>query len=387
MKAKVKGQNLSYIAALAARTAGGKSEPVEAHRYAVLMAEPGRVSVSAGRYEIRLLAHTEAEVAEAGAVAIPARLFGDLIGYLADQDTVSIHVEPPLTLRVEGGNSVSRLKGVDAEVALPLPPFSEDTAVVVEANALAQALEQTLFAAGDGRARPILGGVLISPEQGQLRLAASDGFRLSEAVIPLMSPAASGQVREAVVSAEALSTVAALAAKAQAGEAVGVSLPPPSGNKPANRWAVFQLPGARVCTAVVEGQYPEYKPLIPSNAPLARAEVGKDDLARAARRLVALAESRQIASAPAARVTFEAGGLWVRDNPSDEQERASSSALDAQVSGGPIDIGLNALYVAQACQAAPTARVVLECHGPQRPLIVKPAGAAGWLHLIMPIRL
>jgi DNA polymerase-3 subunit beta len=141
---------------------------------------------------------------------------------------------------------------------------------------MAEALRQVVRAANTDEARAVLTGVLISAEEDGLRMVATDSYRLAVRDLPENEMLAGGQ--RVLVPSRALNELQRVLAT---GDDLRVRL--------GQRDAVFETGSTRLTTRLIEGDYPNYRNLLPSSYPNVLT-VGREALLEALRRVKLLAQ-------------------------------------------------------------------------------------------------
>src|SRR5579864_4528866 len=217
----------------------------------LVSARAGRVSVRATDLELTLENSIGADVQEEGACTVPARLFSS---YLANL--------PAARLQMQGNASRATLKcersnyeffTLPPEEYPPLPEGTSGAEFRVDAKAFREAAGAVTFAASGEEARgAVLMGTLLEIEGQTLTMVATDGYRLARFELPLTEP-----VRTAtrlIVPARALGEVMRVAS----GGVIEATVLGGQANQ-----LVFNTGDVKVIARLVDGQYPNYKQVIP----------------------------------------------------------------------------------------------------------------------------
>ncbi len=139
--------------------------------------EDGSIRVAATNLEIAIEQIVQGTVSKAGSTTVPARTFDDLLGTL-DGDTVSLSLEEGETLAISAAGSHSRIKCIPSMEFPPIPAAGMG-GLDVQAEDLGKFLPLITLAASRERERRPLNGVNFHYGQHGLRVAATDGYRLS----------------------------------------------------------------------------------------------------------------------------------------------------------------------------------------------------------------
>ena len=297
-----------------------------------------------------------------GATVLPARLVADIVRSLeagavmveADQDDA----------RISAGRSQFAVRPLSLDDFPRLPDAAPD-AVTLPSATFGEALRQVARAASGDESRPILTGVLLAAENDGLRLVATDSYRLAVRDLPGTSVLRTDQ--KVLVPSRALNELARLL--------------PSSGEvtlRLGERDATFEVGGARLSTRLIEGEFPNYRQLIPQQYPN-RLTVGRESLLDAVRRVKLLARD----STPI-RLSMSPDALDLTATTQDIGQAAES--LDAKYEGAEMVVAFNPDYLSAGVDAVTADEVVLETLDAMKPAVLRSGEASDFLYLLMPVR-
>lgn len=311
-----------------------------------------------------------------GVAVVPSRLVNDIVRAL-EPGAVELETTDDAA-RIASGRSEFSLKPLPAEEFPRVAPVEGDE-VRFDAEALVGALRQVLPAASTDDNRPILTGVLLAaakPDEGVegLRLVATDSYRLAVVDLPGVSVLSSG--KSVLVPSRALSELSK--ALGDGGE---ITL------RLGERDASFASSGPGgdggsggivLTTRLIEGEYPNYQGLIPSNQPNLLT-VNREALIEALRRVKLLARD-----ATPVRLQMSSDGLELRAVTQDVGEGTES--LDAQYQGDELTVAFNPDYLLAGIEAAGGDEVSLATIDSLKPAVVRDPTTEDFLYLLMPVR-
>src|SRR3954468_5637756 len=201
-----------------ARVASTRSA-VQALSDVQVAAEEGGVELRATDMEMGLRVPLEAEVARTGTAVMPARLTLDVVRALPAA-TVTLELRSaPQDVEIVSGSATFHIRTLRGEDFPPLPEATGDAVVEVPAHAFVETVQKVARSASRDETRPILTGILVSANGSELRMVATDSYRLSVKETTL-DKALEGSF-EANVPARALQELARIA---QATEADALSV-------------------------------------------------------------------------------------------------------------------------------------------------------------------
>ena len=299
---------------------------------------------------------------EDGIGVLPARLVSDVVKSLP-AGAVEVEVEAEQA-RITAGRSEFSLRVFPVEEYPRLPEPSGD-AVTLDGAELSAALKQVVPAASGDDARPILTGVLVTAEADGLRLVATDSYRLAVRDLPGQSVLAEGQ--SVLVPSRALNDLTKVV-----GNAGQLTL------RLGERDASFEAGSVRLTTMLIEGDFPNYRGLIPSSHPN-RLTVGRDALLEGLRRVKLLARE-----ATPVRLAMSAEGLDLVAVTQDVGQAQES--IDAKYEGTELTVAFNPDYLLQGIEVMPGDEVVIETVDSLKPALVRGPEHPDFLYLLMPVR-
>jgi DNA polymerase-3 subunit beta len=314
--------------------------------------------------DLDLTVQVEAAVSgiDDGVCVIPARLGTDIVRAL-EPGAVTFAMEGG-EAQISAGRSQFTVRVLPAEEFLRLPVPTGD-AVTLDSAALAAALSQVVRAASKDDARPILAGVLMTAEPAGLRLVATDSYRLAMRDLPGTTLLAEGQ--HVLVPARALGELGRVLSNA---EQVTLRL--------GHDQASFEVSSVRVTTRLIEGDFPNYRQLIPSGYPN-RLTVGKEPLLDAVRRVKLLARE-----ATPIRMALRPDGLELTAVTHDVGQARED--LDAKYEGSEMVVAFNPEFLIDGVEATPGDEVLLETLDALKPATLRATEGTDFLYLLMPVR-
>jgi DNA polymerase-3 subunit beta len=375
MKVSCLQENLSKGLSTVARAVAPRSTlPVLGN---VLVAtDDGRLRLSATNLELGITCWIGAKIEEEGATTVPARTFVDLVNTLPN-DKVSMDLEVRTqTLNVRCGAFNNDIKCIDAQEFPPLPPAEVEGGLTLNVDDLREMISQVTFAASVDDARPVLTGVLLEVDSGNLTMAAADGFRLSVRTAHLSSPA-EGPIR-AIIPARALSELARVVGDGE--ETVTMSLPPNRGQ------VIFRAKNVELVSQLIEGTFPDYEGIIPSGY-ASRSVLSTQSFLKACKAADIFA--REAAHSARLRITpgseLEPGIVEV--TATSAETGSNETTVDATIEGDAIEIAFNVRFLVDVLGVIDTPNVALETNNASSPGVLRPVGHEDFLHVIMPMHL
>ncbi len=297
-----------------------------------------------------------------GVAVVPAKFAVDIVRSL-EGGAIEVETDGE-DARISGGRSNFRLHTIPAD-EFPNLVDPEGEQVVLQSADLADGLKQVVRAASTDESRPILTGVLLAAEGQGLRMVSTDSYRLAVRDLPGTTALAEGQT--VLVPSRALNELArALNDDADVTLVLG------------ERDASFSVGDLHLTTRLIEGEFPNYRGLIPSAQPN-RLHVDRQGLLDAVRRVRLMARENS-----PVRLTMSDGLLELRAVTLDVGE--ASEQIDATYSGDELTVAFNPEYLVDGLEVTPGEQVSLETVDSLKPALIRPIGSEDFLYLLMPVR-
>jgi DNA polymerase-3 subunit beta len=292
----------------------------------------------------------------------------DVARALPDRD-VSLELRPSeQDVEIVSGSATFHLRTLRTEDFPPLPEPGEGVAVTVPAGAFVDTVTKVARSASRDETRPVLTGILVSASDRELRMVATDSYRLSVKETPLEEPL-DGSF-EANVPARALQELARISTQSEA-DALTVSV--------RTNQIVFEVGGVVLSSRLIDGQFPNYRQLLPDSVEH-ELHIAGGELGEVVRRVSLLAQK----NAPL-RLSFREGEVTVSAQTPDVGE--ASETVPVSFHGEPFEIGFNPEFLRDGLESVESGDLVLKLISPLRPGLIESGDGSGFVYLIMPIRL
>lgn len=334
----------------------------------LLSTDKGGLRLSATNLETGLNLWLGAKIEEEGSLCIPAKLLTEFVSSLPSQK---------VDLETKDNNLIVSCQGFKATFTgmssgeFPQIPHAESDAVTFEKKEFLEAINQVVFAASTDEGRPALTGVLLKPQEGQVSLVATDGYRLSvktlKANLKIENPI--------IVPAKTLTEVARIVSdKGDEIKEISLSLAENQSQ------VVFSFPQAELASRLIEGEFPNFEKIIPEKFEI-KASFDREELLRAVK--IASVFAREQANI--VKLTFADDKIKV--NAETSQMGSSEIELPAKTSSGSLEIAFNYRFLMDFLNAGSGQEVVFEALGALNPGSFKITGDMSFFHIIMPVRI
>ncbi len=337
----------------------------------LISAQDGAIKLVSTNLEIGITSLLRGKIEREGAFTVDARVFSEYVNLLENEKVEIELVENELT--VVCGTYKTKIKGMTAEEFPFIPTVDRSTPISLPIADFSQAVSQVLFAAAQDENRPELSGVLAVLSGKTLTLAATDSYRLAEKKILVSGDAAD---RRFIIPVRTLQEVVRIAGS-DSGEEESVD---EVTLYVSDNQCLFVVGGTEIVSRLIDGQYPEYAPIIPTRH-ACRAELSRAELSRAVKAAAIFSKN----GVNDIILEFSAAKKQVTVSAASGLAGEQAASLSAAVSGTDASITLNYRYVLDVVSVLSGDSIVFEVVDADTPCVVKGSGSE-YLYIIMPIR-
>lgn len=362
MKLQVTQQNLAKALNTVARVANSRNTlPILSN--VLLKTENNRLSIAATNLDIGITHFIGSKISQGGAITVPARLMQDFVGSLPDS-VLNLELTDN-KLHINNDQYQSTINGIVADDFPVMPAIKEGISWKSPAADFKKALSRVVFAASADDARPVLNGVYFHSAAGQAVVVATDSYRLAEDKL--------GK------SAKAINFLLPFTAAQDLLRIIGDTEKEVVATHD-DQQVLFQVGDVQLVARLIEGNYPDYRKLIPAKFSTV-AKLARADLLNIAK--VSALFARESAGSITIKADKDAGAVSI--NAIASQLGENTAKADAKVAGGG-EVTLNSRYLIEALNAFSAEQIEFCFNGKLEPCVLRAASEPNYTHLIMPLR-
>lgn len=327
------------------------------------------VELKATNLEVGITCHLRGKVEEIGEFTVPAKLFTEFIASLP-KERVDLELKGQ-ELSVTCGRHHTSIKGLPASEFPLIPQIEDGQPWEVATRDLVEGLEQVLFSISPSETRPEISGGLISLQDGILILAGTDSYRLAEKKLKVQGGKEEVRV---IVPLRALQELTRICSQEQA-EHARVKL------TVSQSQLAISFPTIEFITRLIEGQYPDYRAILPAGFST-QATIVRADLANTIK----------------AAGLFSKAGIYdvaVEFNPDEKkmtieavsaQTGAYKSELEGEITGSKTKIAYNWKYLIDGVGALRSEKIVIKATDASSPTLLTEEKNDDYFYIVMPIK-
>lgn len=330
----------------------------------LLQAANGQVRLTTTDLDVGVSGTIDAQVEKDGGTTLPARRLATIVRELPAAE-VQIEVDSKNVATIRCGQSFFKILGLPEEEFPPLPRFEEAKSFTLPQQALRDALKKTSYAISTDETRYVLNGILFSFKENKLTMVATDGRRL--AMLDLEVEFARSQEAEIIVPTKCVTELSRLLG--DDGE-VKMSI--------AENQVAFEVGGTLLVSKLIEGNYPNYRQVIPGEAK-ERITLERELFLNAVHRVSLLSSEKS----NSVKLVFTKNNIEIAANTPDVGEAKESLAVAYK--GRDFSIAFNPEFLQAPLRNLTNDEVYLDLIDEMSPGVIKIQSP--FLYVLMPMRI
>lgn len=340
----------------------------------LIKTEKSGLKLSATNLEMGITCWIGAKIHEEGSTTLPAKTFIDLVGTLPNE-RIDFELDVrKQTMHVACAEFTNEIKCIGSDEFPVLPSVDDAHDLEINVSNLREMIDQVVFAAATDDSRPVLTGVEVKIEKGQLSFAAADGFRL--AVCSSSLSATDDTQIGVIIPARALSELARIIGDHK--DAVSITMPPDGGQ------VIFRVNDVELVCQLIEGSFPDYQQLLPDSY-LTRVVMPTDKFLGACRAAQIFAREASYAVTLSVKSGDNPGKDILEVSANAAETGSNESSVESSLEGDPVNITFNVRYLTEVLRVIGTPNVALESNGEGSPGVLRPVGRDDFVSVIMPM--
>jgi DNA polymerase-3 subunit beta len=352
----------------------------------LIKAEGGTISLITTNLEMGIQCRVRGKVEKEGSYTVQSKLLADYVNLLS-RDSVQIELLDLDVMGIQCAKSHTKIKGNSAEEFPLIPEIAQTGGFSIPAQDLITALSQVLFATSLSETRPEISGVYFNFLGNELTLAATDSYRLAEKIITIENKG--GEEKEAIIPSRTLQELYRILSGMHTAEDVEDSSVNTVQIFFEDNQVLFTFGGIELVSRIIEGQYPNYKQIIPTNH-ITRVVVSVSALIKAVKTASLFSKTGMFD------VTLEFKNGAVTVSSTNNQLGENTSSVEGRMEGEENNIVVNYRYMLDGLQNLQATDVILEMTDQGNPCVLKPAESlednkqavetGNYLYIVMPIK-
>ena len=329
----------------------------------LIVAKGGRIQFTTTDLDVGITGSVEAQIDKEGATTLPARRLVSIVRELPTSE-IEVSVDAKNHASIRSGPAFFKIIGLSDSEFPPLPDFQGSKEFRIPQVVLRDGLRKTAYAISSDETRYVLNGIFASFHDGKMTLVATDGRRLAMVDSDLEFPAS--HETDVIIPTKAVQELQRLLG--DTGEVIV---------KLTDNQVSFTIGDSLLASKLIEGNYPNYRQVIPGDA-LERVVISREALLETVRRVSLLASDKS----NSVKLVFSENQIEVTANSPDVGEAQES--MDVIYQGKPMQIAFNPEFLQAPLRALETNDVYLDLIDEMSPGVLRIEGT--FFYVLMPMR-
>lgn len=308
-------------------------------------------------------------IQQPGSIVLQARFFAEIVKKLPGDD-IEISVTDQFATTIRSGSSVFNLNGLDPEEYPRLPQLEEDLLFKLPQDMLKNMIRQTVFAVSTQETRPVLTGVNLETEDGELICTATDSHRLAIRKAKIEKNDNSLTFENVVIPGKSLIELSKIIDDSN--DLIDVVV--------TENQVLFKMENLLFFSRLLEGKYPVTKSMIPTQSKTSLHLKTKSFLHTLERALLLSREGKNNV------INLKTLDGQVEITSISPEVGKVTEHIDAQIEGEEMRISFNGKNVIDALKVIDSEDIHVMFTGAMSPFVIKPIDHDHYLHLFSPVR-
>lgn len=327
-----------------------------------------KLTLSASDLDLSIEKNIDINTQEEGSIVVSAKLFGDIIRKLPNEE-IYFEMTEKGTVSIKTGKSEFKIVGFPAE---EFPNIGEienvSSQLSFDKEILKKMIKRTSFSASIDESKGIIVGVLLEIEENSFNMIALDGFRMAVAREKMKSE----EKKKIIIAAKILNDINKILSENEEDEEIKVVL--------STKKAIILLERTKIVIRLMEGEFIKYKEIIPKEQAI-KMIIEKRELEESIERASLLAKEGKNNL-----IKCSAKENLLTINSSSEEGTVKEDII-MEKEGEDIEIGFNSKYLMDALKEIEDEKVKIEFKTGTTPCLLKPIEGEEYEYLILPVRI
>lgn len=333
----------------------------------LLKTENGVLKLSTTNLEMGITCDIRSKIEKEGSFTVSAKLLHDYISLLPNE-RVDIELKNN-ELELNCKNSKTVIKGIAAAEFPLIPSVSSKDVCRIKTSGFRKALSGVAFAVAFDETRPEISGVYFNFEKDKLIMVATDSYRLAEKAIEVEKPFTEN--KSVIVPIKTVQELIRILGEGDETITIYIN----------ENQILFTFNGVNLVSRIIEGQYPDYKQIIPKEFKT-KVTINTQELIKTIKAVSLFCRS----GVNDVSLKFLPDKKEVNVSATNIQLGENITRIDGEVEGEENNIVFNYRYLIEGVQNINTEDSVLEINSSMNPGVLKPKDEDNYLYIIMPIK-
>ena len=332
----------------------------------ILLEATSEFKLTGNDLEIGIECIVQGDIQREGNIVLNSKMFGDIVRRLPDSE-VLIEVRENNLVIIECENSHFELKGLPAIGFPALPTIIKENTFHISQKLVRDMIKQTLFAISTDENRPILTGSFIECKSRELAFVSIDGFRLALRKNSIENDVADFSI---VIPGKTLNEIVKILQPIDENIIIYTS----------SNQVLFDIGKCKVVSRLLEGEYLNYRSIIPQDYETKVRVKTKDLLSSIERASLITMEEKKYP----VKFTISNDKIVISSNT---ELGAVREELYVEMEGNKMEVGFNPRYFIDALRVIDEENIEIFYTSCVGPCTIRSLEKDSFAYMILPIRI
>ncbi len=360
---------LEGIQVISAGVASRTTLPI-LHNFLMETQANGKIKLVRTDMEMAVVHYINAEVEEEGSLTVPTKEFAEIIKNLPDGKEINLYTGENNKFHIKSGKSKFWVIGTPKSEYPAIPEIEKTGSVSLSPLSLQNMIDKTAFSASTQETRYILNGLLWNNTAEKFEVVATDGGRLAVASHPALP--GSGEFK-IIIPTKILNEVVRFISLSKPDKDTQIHV------NVASNQVSFEMNETTFISRLIEGNFPNYKQVIPTKKNISFEVFTKELLASTRRAALCSGEFGSTV-----KFHMENNAMTVS---STSQNMEFTDELPIEYTQEAFDCAFNPQYIIDVLKNVGSEKVGFSFVNASQPVLIEPVGKDDLKYVIMPVRI
>lgn len=359
---------LEGIQVISASVSSRTTQPI-LHNF-LLETQENKLKLVRTDMEMATVHYIKAEIEEEGSITIPLKEFAEIIKNLPDGKEINLYTGENNKFHIKCGKSKFWVIGTPKNEYPAIPEIQKTGSIVLSPLSLQNMIDKTAFSASTQETRYILNGLLWNNTEDKFEVVATDGGRLAIASHKALPDSGEFKI---IIPTKILNEVVRFISLSKPDKDTQIKV------NVASNQVSFQMNETTFISRLIEGNFPNYKQVIPSKKNISFEIFTKELLASTRRASLCSGEFGSTVK------------FYIEDNKitvsSTSQTMEFTDEIAIEYDKEAFDCAFNPQYIIDVLKNIGSEKVSFSFINASQPVLLEPVGNEELKYVIMPVRI
>lgn len=334
----------------------------------LLETQENKILLTSTDLEIGIKTFFTAKIEKKGITAIPAKKFSEIVNELPEGE-IEIELIGENLINIKSGSIFFNINTIPADDFPKFPSYKDsENYFLIQAQVFKSMITGTIFSISHDETRYVLNGMLMEKEKNDINLITTDSHRLAFIKEKILNQKI--EDFKIIIPYKSIKEVSRLLVDVDKDIKIIIE----------EKQIVFLINDIILISRLIDGQFPNYKKVIPVKTEHTLL-IEREKILQATKRISILASLKTMA------IVYKLTHGTLNINIKNPEEGEAQEILKIDYDGSDIEFGYNYRYLLDIYKNLDDKEIILEWTKPFQPCLIRPKSAKNPIYIVMPIRI